>query len=151
MSAVFSGYNVWHHRIRKPPFLSTHTQARSRRFQKSSLWKDTSLVMVLTWYVWIVRQTISIPIRVDEALITNANYLHLRPLPHVLQVIGCMMYDIIVIEISVFVRPNEYDKSAFVERTPRLWGPFSKIIRNAVDPDGRKKNLHFLKYPDTCG
>ena len=32
-------YDVWHHRIRKPPFSSVHTQTKSRRFQKSLLWR----------------------------------------------------------------------------------------------------------------
>ena len=32
-------YDVWHHRIGKPPFSSVHTQTKSRRFQKSLLWR----------------------------------------------------------------------------------------------------------------
>ena len=105
----------------------------------------------------------STPISVDEALITYANYLQLitgEPVTKeasstvVLQVIVCMMYDIIVIEISVFVRPNGYDKPAFFERTPRLWGPFSKTIRTLrIRTEGlnEEKSLHFQKCPDTCG
>ena len=31
--------DVWHHRIRKPPVSSVCTQTKSRRFQKSLLWK----------------------------------------------------------------------------------------------------------------
>ena len=31
-------YNIWHHRIRKPPFWSVHTEMRSLRFQKPPLW-----------------------------------------------------------------------------------------------------------------
>lgn len=105
----------------------------------------------------------STPISVDEALITYANYLQLitgEPVTKeasstvVLQVIVCMMYDIIVIEISVFVRPNEYDKPAFFERTPRLWGPFSKTIRTLrIRTEGlnEEKSPHFQKCPDTCG
>ena len=32
-------YDVWHRRIRKPPVSSVHTQTKSRRFQKSLLWR----------------------------------------------------------------------------------------------------------------
>ena len=99
----------------------------------------------------------STPISVDEALITYANYLQLitgEPVTKeasstvVLQVIVCMMYDIIVIEISDFVRPNEYDKPAFFERTPRLWGPFSKTIQTLrIRTEGlkRRKKSTFSK------
>ena len=32
-------FNVWHHRIRKPPFSSVHTKTINRRFQKSPHWR----------------------------------------------------------------------------------------------------------------
>ena len=32
-------FNVWHHRIRKPPFSSVHTRTMDRRFQKSPHWR----------------------------------------------------------------------------------------------------------------
>ena len=35
--AILVVYDVWHHRIRKPPFSSVHTEMRSRRFLKSPL------------------------------------------------------------------------------------------------------------------
>ena len=39
MHNASSIYDIWHHRIRKPPFWSIHTKMRSRRFQKSPLWR----------------------------------------------------------------------------------------------------------------
>ena len=44
-------YDIWHHRIRKPPFWSIHTKMRSRRFQKSPLWR-AFLRTVFNRYVW---------------------------------------------------------------------------------------------------
>ena len=35
-------YDVWHHRIRKPPFLPFHTKTISWPFQKNSLWRPFS-------------------------------------------------------------------------------------------------------------
>ena len=45
-------YDIWHHRIRKPPFWSIHTKMRSRRFQKSPLWRAFLKSCVFTRYVW---------------------------------------------------------------------------------------------------
>ena len=39
MHNASSIYDIWHHRIRKPPFWSIHTKMRSRRFEKSPLWR----------------------------------------------------------------------------------------------------------------
>ena len=40
-------YDIWHHRIRKPPFWSIHTKMRSRRFEKSLLWKFNSSTLAI--------------------------------------------------------------------------------------------------------
>ena len=70
------------------------------------------------------------------------------------------MYDIIVLKISVFVRPHVNGKPAFSNLKSPLWRAFLKRyvfgdrfhrIRADGRPNRRKKNLRFQIKTDTCG
>ena len=56
MHNASSIYDIWHHRIRKPPLWSIHTKMRSRRFQnlhsEERFWKAAFWGTVFTRYVW---------------------------------------------------------------------------------------------------
>ena len=53
--------DVWHHRIRKPPVSSVHTQTKSRVFKnlysRELFWKDPFSVKVFVGHVWTVGQS----------------------------------------------------------------------------------------------